>query len=297
MYHRISDHPYFSGVGLEYFETQMAYIKENFRIISALQLADELKKNTLQPYTLALTFDDGYTDFYNNAWPILRKYNLPATLYVPTGFIDRSQWLWPDLIKYILMEAESKKSYLSIDGYKELDDENLMDAWNEFGDHCLKLSAQARDDFIKNFANHFDVICPNEPVKDFSSVTWSQLNEMQSEGLEIGSHSVTHPVLSNLEQADITSELVQSAARIKEMLGKSPSGICYPYGRIQDVSTTVISTAKEQGYNYGVLACNTVLDRNSLYTMGRLAASPRFDDFKWVIAGFERPKNLYWNLS
>lgn len=107
VYHRISNQLYTSGISIECFEKQMAYIKKRLRIISVSQLVDESKKVQLQPHTLALTFDDGYADFYYNAWPILRKYNIPATLYVPSGFADQSQWLWPDLIK-IYFDRSSK---------------------------------------------------------------------------------------------------------------------------------------------------------------------------------------------
>ena len=297
MYHRISDHPYFSGISPGCFEKQIAYIQKKFRVIPVEQLIDELSNNALKPHTLALTFDDGYADFFHNAWPVLKKYNVPATLFVPTGFVDRSQWLWPDLIKFILMKAAPQTSYLSLSGYKKLDSSNLMNAWNEFGDHCLKLSAQDRDVFIKNLANHFDVGIPNEPINDFSSVTWSQLNDMQSEGLDIGSYTVTHPGLASLKQSDIVLELTQSASRIEEMTGRKPVGICYPYGRIEDVNTTVINTAKESGYGYGVVACNNELNRDSLYTIGRIASTHSFEDFKWATSGLERPIDVCWNLS
>src|SRR5690606_42021405 len=67
-------------------------------------------------------------------------------------------------------------------------------------------------------------------------LTWDQLREMQSQGLEVGSHTLSHPILSALTPAQVEEELRASSDHIKSELGKSPLGICYPNGMAKDIS-------------------------------------------------------------
>ncbi len=103
MYHRVIDKPFIYGLSPAQFERQIAYIAKRFRVVSMNTLIEEIKNDAIQPYTIALTFDDGHYDFYESAWPILQKYQIPASLYVTTDFINGNLWLWPDLLKYALL--------------------------------------------------------------------------------------------------------------------------------------------------------------------------------------------------
>lgn len=95
MYHSVGNNSEFFTVGPEDFERQMRYLKEQkFNIISLRKLIASLKnKNTLLPKTVILTFDDGYQDNYENAFPILKKYNFPATIFLTTGRIGDKNYV------------------------------------------------------------------------------------------------------------------------------------------------------------------------------------------------------------
>jgi peptidoglycan/xylan/chitin deacetylase (PgdA/CDA1 family) len=291
MYHRITDAAYCAGLSPAEFEKHLRYVSKHFRVIPISQLLHELTINQVKPYTVALTFDDGHADFFQHAWPLLQHYKLPASLYVTTGFIDGNCWLWPDLLKYIIIH--NRHDNITIPGPgKVLANENLIISnWHQLGDYCLTLDTEERDHFLIHLAQQCDVEIPVSPVEPFAGVTWDQLRRMRDQGLEVGSHTVTHPILSKLDYPLVEQELAQSAARIKEQLKVMPTGLCYPNGRLIDITPQVIDCARKLGYEYGLLARNIPIEARDLFHIGRLAANANFDYFRWTLSYRQKPQD------
>lgn len=283
MYHRVIDEPFIYGLSPAEFEKQIAYIAKRFRVVAMNTLIKEIKSNSVKPYTIALTFDDGHADFYTSAWPILKKYQVPANLYITTDFISGKLWLWPDLLKYALLNNTQPHIDLAPLGTISLTQDHLFKAWHLLGDYCLTLGSNERLKFIASFAQAANVALPETPVAPFTAVTWEQLSEMQQQGLNIGSHTVTHPILSLLSDAEIKHELQASADSIQINLGQTPTGICYPNGRMSDINESVLTQAKALGYEYGLLAQNMPITKDDLFLIGRLASHSDFNYFRWAL--------------
>jgi peptidoglycan/xylan/chitin deacetylase (PgdA/CDA1 family) len=284
MYHRILKDEFINGLAPQEFERQIAYAHKHFNVVSIEDLLKDIKNNTAKPYSLALTFDDGHYDFYTNAWPILKKYNVPASLYITTGFVDGTTWLWPDLLKYIL--CNSNTAVLNIENLGNISTHRAEHhiSWNKLGDHCLTLSVEARNTLLFKLANDAKISISNTPQHPFHAVTWSQLQEMHKEGLVVGSHTVTHPILSSLSTENLHYELATSAAVIQQHLGAAPAGICYPNGRPEDINDFVIKTAEALGYDYGLMGRNSKFKGMHTFKIGRIAANKDFFYFKWTLA-------------
>jgi len=289
MYHRIINDGLINGLTPDEFEQQIIYIKKHFTVMPIDELIKDVTQNKVKPYSLALTFDDGHYDFYINAWPILKKYNLPASIYVTTGFVDGTTWLWPDLLKYILLN--SKATHLDTTdigapqiGVLSTETEHHYTSWHQLGDYCLTLKAEDRNHFLHALARQAHIDLSDSPQPPFHSVTWSQLNEMVKDGLSVGSHTVTHPILSSLNKENLDYELRTSAEAILKNLGLSAIGICYPNGRAEDINEDVIKTAKKLGYTYGLMGRNSTLKKTSLFKIGRIAANKNFFYFRWTLA-------------
>lgn len=291
MYHRIINDPCLPGIAPDVFSCQLDYIRRNFRAIPMDQLVLELNTNTLKPYTVAITFDDGHEDFYSNAWPLLQEHKLPASLYVSTGFIDNQCWLWPDLLRYELINART--SYVEIEGVGKLtlNSSDILETWNIIGDHCLRLRPETRTKFILELAEKLSVQLSPEPLPPFSPLTWSQLREMHRQGLDVGSHTVSHPILSALSYQDMEKELTTSRKRIETELGVVPSGICYPNGMAEDISEDVESVAKKN-YSYGLVAYPGRVEKEKITRLGRWSASPDFLRFKQIMNHLSRNDNF-----
>lgn len=284
MYHRILQDEFINGLTPQEFEQQIAYISRNFNVVSIEDLLRDVKNNCVQPFSLALTFDDGHYDFYSNAWPILKKHNLPASLYVTTGFVDGTTWLWPDLLKYILLN--SNEVILNVEHLGDIStlakDHHI--SWHKLGDHCLTLSVEARNTLLFKLADDAKISVSETPQPPFHSVTWPQLQEMSTEGLVVGSHTVTHPILSSLSVENLHYELAASASAIQQHLGAAPAGICYPNGRPEDINEGVIKAAELKGYTYGLMGRSSKLNPTRVFKIGRIAANKDFFYFKWTLA-------------
>jgi peptidoglycan/xylan/chitin deacetylase (PgdA/CDA1 family) len=290
MYHRVLQEPLVPGIPPEIFAQQLEYLHRKFRVIPVSQLVKELETKTLKPYSVAITFDDGHEDFYTNAWPILKNYGLPASIYITTGFVDKKHWLWPDLLRFILMNTTHNAVEVTGVGQLLLDAQCLLTSWNALGDYCLGLDAASRRTFLISLASQLEVNLPSEPQAPFAPLNWTQLAEMRSEGLDIGSHSVSHPIFSSLSDEDLERELVDSQRRIFDELGEMPTGICYPNGMAKDISDKVEEKA-QQFYKYGLVAYPTDISPNHLMHLGRWGAADNMLRFKQVMCGFSHNDN------
>lgn len=281
MYHRTIDEPFVAGMSPAIFEEQLHYLKERFRVISIEQLIREIATKSLKPYSVALTFDDGHEDFYRIAWPLLRRFDFPATLYVTTGFVDGVYWLWPDLLRYILLNSKKENLEIPALNTKLSTDKSLvLTSWNTLGDYCLTLKREARDEFLQQLAAQAEIIVPSQPVAPFNATNWQQVKEMHTQGLDLGSHTISHPILSNLSVEEIHEELKGSAEVLAQHIGCYPNGICYPNGQAKDINKHVLEQAQLCHYKYGIVAYNRKLSTDEPYLLGRVSAASDLREFK-----------------
>ncbi|MBE8716039.1 polysaccharide deacetylase family protein [Cellvibrio polysaccharolyticus] len=291
MYHRIIDHPLLPGVSPQVFQEQMHYLKKKFRIVSINQLINEIASNTVKPNTAVITFDDGHQDFYTNAWPVLRAEKIPASLYITTDFIDKKSMLWPDVLRYLLINSQHTELLLDDLGKFPLaSDKDKLLTWNILGNYCLTLSSLQRHVFFENLAQRLNTEWINEAKKPFLPVSWEEIKEMQSEGLIIGSHTVSHPILSKITLSELREELDTSYQLITQHTGEYPLGICYPNGMATDISQVVIRQASSI-YQYGLVAFPGSISKNNMMQLGRKAAPKTLWKFKQVINGMNFHEN------
>lgn len=290
MYHRIIDHPLIPAITPAQFEQHLQYLSRHFNVIPINELLERRNSDTLADNSISITFDDGHYDFYENAWPLLKKYSLPATLYVTTGFIDRECWLWPDLIKYILSQTKHREILYQGENLS-LTSNNILNIWDKIATDCLQMSNEDRSKFIIKLATSIEVDINTVPSDLFSAVTWRQLSEMLDEGLDIGSHTVSHRIMSKLSTTEKEMECVASKITIETKLSTKISGLCYPNGQPEDVDNEMQSIAERSGYSYAVLAY-PAQSSNNKYQIGRQAAPSSIQPLRRILDGISR-QNSY----
>ena len=291
MYHRILEHPLVPGVSPALFDKQLAYLKSHFRVIPINQLVEEIKRDQVQPNSVAITFDDGHQDFYTNAWPLLQAHQLPASIYVATGFIDNQCWLWPDLLRYQLMNTNLDSLNLPELRSLSLARPDLLKTWATLADYCLQMEPDARQLFLEQVGIKLDATAPQAPLPPFDPLTWAQLREMNRAGLDVGSHTVSHPILSGLSKESLEQELADSYERILHELGHPPSGMCYPNGMARDVSPFVEQYSAGL-YQYGLVAYPATVKKENIMHLGRWGGASTFSRFKQIMNGTTRNDNV-----
>lgn len=273
MYHRLADSKIIPGISSANFEAHLQHLIKYYQVVPVEEIIAGDNNKAENANKVALTFDDGYVDFYEKAWPLLRKYNVPATVYITTEFVEQKQWMWPDKVRVMLNATSLTKVNIPHVGTLQLSEENFEKNWHCISDHCLTLQESERDSFLQDLIVLLDVTISDFPISDFSALTWQQLHEMEKEGLDIGSHTVTHPILTRIDDKQLKNELLESKRVIESHIATEIHGICYPNGMPNDVSDSVTKVAKECGYQYGLIAYTDNVDKNNKLKTNRIPAA------------------------
>lgn len=263
LYHRVDDcrDPYSSAVPVHVFDAQMSYLANNFNVISLSQLLDRVDHGIgIEPRTVAITFDDGYRDNYVYAHPILKKYGLPAALFVATGYTDTFRRMWNDRIAGALQRTDRKVMKV------ELPAETLslpLDSDHDRVTGMLSVLEKLKTlpEIEKNsvVADLVEQLGHGDATSERLMLSWSELREMAGSVWEIGSHTVEHRILTKISHAEIQRELANSKETLEQHLQIPITLFAYPNGKENDFGESVKELVRAAGYR---AALTTVSELN-----------------------------------
>lgn len=286
MYHRINGGVGVDGLSIDVFREQLRIIKNDFHPMALDELVAAGAQGSLPDNAVALTFDDGYRDFYEYAFPLLQEMGLPATLFVTTGFVSGSLWLWPDQLKYILENTVQK--YLSLPELEAPLETAAQrhHAWNTLGDICLVVTNAEKMALIKRLARSLRVELPDSSPESYRGLTWSMVKEMSDRGLDIGSHSVSHPILTQVTDSELDRELTESRKKIEGEIGRPVHSFCYPNGQESDFDKRTRQAVINAGYQYALAAYSSPAPLQDPWAIGRYAGTANMAGFEKSLYGF-----------
>lgn len=253
-YHRVGTEgiPFYSTLCPSVFEAQMRFLREHFRVISLGQLCYELEHPTDARHGVAVTFDDGYSDLYTYALPILRKYEIPATIYLTADCIETGNVAWYDRIFLALQVAPGPTIDLPMNGGSRA---SLGSAQQrvDLGGHIVtalrRTSALERKRFCSLLEQQVSL---PDAMLEARMLSWKQVAEMRSAGIFFGSHTLSHPVLSGLSAEEVHRELSESKRILEARLGEPVLDFAYPFGKAADYGPVGPATARSCGYRSAV---------------------------------------------
>jgi len=274
MYHRIlpsaADQPYFVQPGMfvsmASFERQIAFLKHKFKIVFLEDLVEmRLKREEIGGHC-AITFDDGWRDNYTEAFPILKKYNAPATIFLATGFVGTDRMFWPEelccyLTRNLPVQPGSEDAPLS---FIRLNQEfgrcaRVKDA--RFFDSAIeilkKFSPGERDELLGYFRVRFgNIAIPRQML------SWDETQEMYTSGLvRFGSHTVNHEMLDQISLEKAEDEIFLSRQKIeRRRLGNAVRIFAYPNGNYSESIQNILA---KSGFNAAVTTCKGFLSRGT----------------------------------
>ena len=263
------------------FEEEICYAKERFRFMDMEEYLGRVKNGKEVPdKTAIVTVDDGYRDFYEIAYPVLRKHAVPATVFLTTDFIDGKGWLWIDIIRYALKETTRDGLTIEIAGKThELsirDEKETRWASRTLGVACKTLSPQDRTATLEKLLEMLGVELPARPTEDFAPLTWAQVIEMHRDGISFGAHTCSHPILTRVERDRALYEIAESKKRIEENLGRQVVSFCYPNGFEGDYDAELKRTVETEGFWGATTAVYGMNGRGSdRYELRRIPAGYR----------------------
>jgi peptidoglycan/xylan/chitin deacetylase (PgdA/CDA1 family) len=249
-YHRVGmgGIPLFSELSPELFEAQMHYVRERYRVVSLDELCEEMEKPSEKEDAVAITFDDGYRDLYTHALPTLRKYEIPATIYLPVASIETGQVPWYDRIFLAVQVFPKHKLEIVLDRLRSFrlgSFQSRLNAAAEIIQYLRTLPDEHRKDFCG--ALETQVKLPQEELED-RMLTWDQIRSMRREGITFGSHTMTHPAIRQLTRTQLERELGESKKVLEERIGKPAVHFAFPFGKPADNGTAALSLLGHYGY-------------------------------------------------
>jgi peptidoglycan/xylan/chitin deacetylase (PgdA/CDA1 family) len=236
------------------FEAQMSFVKENFKPITFAHLLACQDAGEPPPNGSAIvTFDDGFRDNYTYAFPILKKLEVPATIFLTTGYIDRQEPFWFEYLSNILLTT---KRSLNLQKGLVLSEtaccEERRHVLDQMLRHLKRVPNEERLSFISNLVQQAGFGREQAYPEDRLPLMWDHVREMSAGGIEFGSHTVNHPVLSQMDDVSVRSELFDSKRRIEEIVGKPVQVLSYPVGGSEAFDLRIRKIAMEAGYRLGV---------------------------------------------
>lgn len=283
LYHRVAElpaDPQLLNVTPRHFTEHLEVLRSYGRPMRLQQLIQAMQSGSLPHRAIVITFDDGYADNLYYAKPLLERYNTPATVFVTTGYIGQNREFWWDELERLLLEPGMLPAMLRLHINGRLcqwelgetahyDEETAQHhrCWNALEKH----NPSQRQYIYRTLCQLLRPLPNTERQKALdelrtqtraASMGWLTHRPLTSEevyrltegGLvEVGGHTVTHPVLSALPGLTQRSEIEQSKSYLEELLGYPIMSFAYPYGSRSDYTAETVATVQKAGF---VCACS-----------------------------------------
>lgn len=238
------------------FEAQLRWLRAHYHVLPLAEIIDGLAgKRSLPPFPAAITFDGGYRNNYTVAFPLLLKYNLPATVFLTTNFIGESRKkLWVERVDAIIHSATARRLSLQMNGNLTVFDVSSKRAKVHASDHIrayLKsLNPAERERKILSLEVQVEQPrdCIEEAEERYAFLSWDEVRTMAEGGIEFGSHTASHAILSTLSSEDAKNELRRSKEAIETQLGRACELFSYPNGQARDFCQRDQALLQELGF-------------------------------------------------
>ena len=256
-------------------DRQISWLARNVRILDEAQAIEHMQRGEGPgELSVLITFDDGYRDNFDLAYPILRRHGAPAIFFVPTNMIESRRLGWVDLIAYFL-KATAKTS-ITVDGQQyDLRGDGRARAIMIF--HGMKRTRPAAEtsDLLDRLAEASAVEPPSPEQQSAELMTWDQLREASAGVVTVGSHTHTHQVLATLDPKDQRDDLDRSRQMIEAELGHAPRTLAYPVGGYRHFNADTRREAQGSGFEMGFsfLTGFNTWGRISAFDVKRMAAA------------------------
>lgn len=269
-YHRVLTEAKFDPLGtavsLKTFNKQIDCLARKYPVISLSQAITQCREGPTKAATqVVLTFDDGYHDNYEIVYPFLKRRGFPAAYFIVTDYIGKDRPLWYNQLFELLYK---NKHIRAITIANKVIRHNIMQPRLSFifsvMERIKSLTCQERQIILDSLEEEVN----KKPFLRYSDnrfMTWAEVREMTRDGMEIGSHSLTHSSLSKLPFGEAAQEIKKSKEVIEENIKKSCEHFAFPFGNRNDCNQALISCVKEAGFRTCLLNMHgyNYLEKNS----------------------------------
>lgn len=320
LYHRVAEvfsDPLLLCVTPKHFEEHLQHLRLHYQLIGLRNIKQALDNGRVPNNAVVITFDDGYADNLWNAKPLLERYEVPATVFTTAGYVGQNENFWWHDLEHMLLQPKVLPSVLNLSVKGKIHTWELNEAvcysqadfnrhrrWHVLTEDCptqrhqvyrtlcellRPLSHGERHGVLTELAAWAGADLVER--SDHRALTSKELAELTRGGLvEVGAHTMTHPVLSALTVEAQRVEISGSKHRLEEVLRQPVTSFAYPYGRPSDYNADTVRLVRDAGFD---CACSNVpglvTRKNDPYQL------PRFVVRDWDGEEFARRLSVLFN--
>ncbi len=259
-YHRIGNptldpfyRPVFSA-DPEHFRTQVRQLRDRFRLLRLNEVIPSIESGLhLKEPCALITFDDGYRDNFDLALPILKEFEAPATFFLPAAFLESPRLFWWDRAAHVIHQTSLESLSLDVPRPLRFDltssnrDAVIFEVVHAF----LKDDRAGEAAFLAHLEERAEVEVMENLLGGNLFIGFKEARCLLNSGMDVGSHSLTHPKLAKLTEDDQYRELADSKLLLEQELGSPIETVAYPFGGLDAFDEQTKRLARSAGYRLG----------------------------------------------
>ena len=276
----------YHGVGLQGAQdlsTQLRYLIRNFKVVPLEAMADRLANGILPPaHEIVLTFDDGLSNNLTVVYPILRELKIPATMFVCPALVESGQWLWNHEMRCRLQTLANPE--LAELRMRLLTPGVSADAIVEWMKTLRLEQRRMVEATIRQVTAGFQ---PTDAQREaFNIMNWDELRSLDQNLITVGSHTLSHPILTTLNAEEMELEVVESRRCLEQQLQRKVNFFCYPNGAYDKRAYQLV----QKTYCAAVTTESGVIDGNQGLDLHRLPRIPSAESAALTAWRLHRPE-------
>jgi peptidoglycan/xylan/chitin deacetylase (PgdA/CDA1 family) len=262
----------------------MRYLARYYHVVPLEQC---LEPDPEDPYRAVVTFDDAYASIYRYAYPVLRELHLPATVFVPTDFVQTGTPMWWDRLRLAIRKTDQSAVSFTDNGYQRVlplgTPREKEAALQQLAMTLRTVPEEAREDLLLT-------LCPPQQLERCATslrnapLTQAQMQEMGAHGLTFAAHGKSHASFLTLSSKALRHELCESKVVLERWVGQAVTWLSYPYG---DFDSRAFTLLPHVGYHAAVTTIDGLSSGENHFALRRLAVGGHttFPQFVAAVSG------------
>lgn len=282
------------SVTLDGFDRQMKFLREHYAPVSFEDVVESVSGGRPLPnLAVSVTFDDGYLDNYEYAFPVMQKYGISGAFYITAGCVNRGEPLWTSRLRYYFMNTREQSLTLTIPQPRTLDVSSPAARHTSFAYTIatIKSAGKVKGGEIFRDVEKKLAVTDLDPLKKVM-MTWSEIEEMGKSGQTIGAHTLTHPNLPGLPPEEADAEIAGSKTLIEEKIKLPVLHFAYPNGRgVSHFNEPVREMVKKAGFLSSVTSIDgPVYQNDDPFTLQRVGVYRKHGNLSRFSLDIERAR-------
>ncbi|PLW81513.1 polysaccharide deacetylase [Kineobactrum sediminis] len=240
------------------FEWQMALLARHCNPMPLADAVQHLREGSLPANTVCVTFDDGYVNNLTVAQPILEKYQIPATVYVATAF-SRGENMWNDRVIHLFSDPARETL--------QLEDRVIsLGSWEQRRSAAQQMLNELKYLPVEQRLDRVATLYQTSGVEEQAPLMMNpgQIRALSERGVEIGAHTVNHPILKELDADAQRREIDQSKADLESWVGQELKHFAYPNGiEGRDLDGSTVQHVQQAGFDTAVVTTKGTSDKST----------------------------------